>query len=193
MKVSCYYDYTCAYSYTAMVWLKRLRQQGTTLDLAWRTFSLKEANRDPDTASYFDDPGVSSVSVLALALAHAARQADFETYHRSVFEAMHHDGRRLGEGDLLTLAAAAGVDTAAFNEDRARWLCAVAQEHREGVARFGVFGTPTLVLEDQAVVFLKLADPPSSGEETQLWHAICTLARCHPELLEIKQPPGRSP
>jgi 2-hydroxychromene-2-carboxylate isomerase len=189
MKVSCYYDYTCAYSYKAMVWLKRLRQQGTTLDVAWRTFSLKEANRDRDTASPFDDPGISSISVLALALAHAAREADFETYHRSVFKAMHHDGRHLDEGDLLALATVAGVDTAAFEQDRARWLRSVAQEHREGVARFGVFGTPTFVLEDQAVVFLKLADPPASGEEMQLWQAICALARCHPELLEIKRPP----
>jgi protein-disulfide isomerase-like protein with CxxC motif len=162
-----------------------VRTAGAEVELCWRTFSLREANRVPASPSPFDDPEDASVSVLALALAHAVREADFDRYHRAVFRAMHVEHRRLGEADLLEMAAGAGVDVEHL--DRARWLAALAGEHREAAEHLGVFGTPTLVLDGEAVVFLKLAEPPVEGEESDLWRSLCTLARCHPELLEIKR------
>lgn len=186
MQVNCYYDYTCPYSYRAFVWLEAVRAAGPHLEVFWRTFSLKELNREPGSPSAFADAENASVSVLALALAQAAREVDFDRYHRAVFSAMHAEGRRLGQDDLLRFAAEAGVDGEGL--DWSRWLGALATEHREGAARFGVFGTPTLVLDGEAVVFLKLAEPPATGEAIPLWQSLCTLARCHPELLEIKRP-----
>ena len=188
MQVTCYYDYSCPYSYKAFVWLEALRAAGEPIEVVWRTFSVKEANRDPAGPSPLDGPKAESVSVLALALAHAARAADFDRYHGGVFAAMHGGHRRLVEADLVQLAADAGVHIADFDADQAHWLSALAAEHREATARYCVFGTPTLVLGGEAVVFLKLADPPAAGESTRLWQSLCTLAHCHPELLEIKRP-----
>jgi DSBA-like thioredoxin domain. len=188
MQVTCYYDYTCPYSYKAFLWLEALRAAGAAIEVTWRTFSLKEANRDPARPSVLEGPEAGSASVLALALAHAAGAADFDRYHREVFAALHVEHRRLVEVDLLRLAADAGVDVADFNAHQVHWLSALAADHREGTARYRVFGTPTLVLDGEAVVFLKLADPPAEGEATRLWQSLCTLARCHPELLEIKRP-----
>jgi 2-hydroxychromene-2-carboxylate isomerase len=190
MQVTCYYDYTCPYSWKAYVWLDRLQGAGADLVVDWRTFSVKEANRDQTRPSAFEGEGAHSVSVLALALAHAAREADFSCYHRGVFEAMHADSRRVQPTDLVEIAVTAGVDVGRL--DRVHWLRALAAEHREGAERFGVFGTPTLVLDGEAVVFLKLAQPPEPGEESRLWESLCTLARCHPELLEIKRPTAPS-
>lgn len=186
MQVTCWYDYTCPYSYKAFCWLEALQAAGEGIEVAWRPFSLREANRDPGSPSVLDDPTTDSVSVLALALAPAT--ADFDRYHRAVFGAMHAEHRRLERAGLLRLAAEAGADVGRFEADPARWLSALAAHHYEGTTRFGVFGTPTLVLDGEAVVFLKLADPPAKGEETGLWRSLCTLARCHPELLEIKRP-----
>ncbi len=122
-----FFDYTCPYSYRALPWIEAVVRGG--VDVSWRTFSLKEANRDRDSASPFDDPEISSISVVALALAQAAKEAEFDHYHRSVFNAIHDDGRRLDERELLALAAAAGVDVARFERERRRWLAAVAQDH----------------------------------------------------------------
>ncbi len=149
----------------------------------WATYSLKEANRDAPSPSPLDDPEISSVSVLALALAHAARQADFDHYHQAVFDAMQ--VRRLDQGDRLAAAADAGVDTAAFDLDRHQWLGYVAEEHGEAKA-LGVFGTPTLVFDD-AVAFVKLAELPPD-DDVEIRHSLCVLARCRPELVEIKRP-----
>ncbi len=188
MHVKVFFDYTCPYSYRVLPWIEAVVRAGRDVAVCWRTFSLKEANHDQGTPSPFDDPEISSISVLALALAHAARKAEFDRYHRSVFEAMHRDGRRLGEGELLALAAAAGVDVATFEQERPRWLAAVAQDHREGVARYGAFGTPTLVLDEGEVVFVKLSSTPQPGQELGLWESLRTVAQCFPEFVEIKRP-----
>ena len=190
MHVNVFFDYTCPYSYRALPWIETVVGAGRDVAVCWRTFSLKEANHDHDSPSPFDDPEISSISVLALALAHAAKKAEFDRYHRSVFEAMLGDGRRLGEDELLALAAAAGVDVAMFEQERPRWLAAVAQDHREGVVRYGVFGTPTLVLDEGEVVFVKLASTPQRGQELGLWQSLRTVAQCFPELIEIKRPPS---
>ncbi|HSH22542.1 MAG TPA: DsbA family protein, partial [Acidimicrobiales bacterium] len=156
MQVKIYYDYTCPYSYRAFQWFQRLQEAVPGLEVSWATYSLKEANRGASSPSPFDDREISRVSVLALALAHAARQADFDHYHQVVFDAMQ--ARRLDQRDLLAAAADAGVDTAAFDLDRHQWLSHVAEEHGEAKA-LGVFGTPTLVFDD-AVAFVKLAELP---------------------------------
>ena len=189
MHVNVFFDYTCPYSYRALPWIEAVVGAGHDVAVCWRTFSLKEANHDHDSPSPFDDPEISSISVLALALAQAARKAESDRYHRSVFEAMHGDGRRLGEDELLALAAAAGVDVATFEQERPRWLAAVAQDHREGL-RYGVFGTPTLVFDEGEVVFVKLASTPERGQELGLWESLRTVAKCFPELVEIKRPPS---
>ena len=187
--MTCWYDYTCRYSYRALLWLERVARADADVEVRWATFSLREANREADARSLFDDPEVSSVSVLALALAHAAREADFDAYHRGVFEAMHGDGDRVRPEGLIRIAERAGVDIAAFDRERPRWLRAVADEHAEGVSRHGVFGTPTLEIGEDAAVFLKLADPPDDDEAAaRLWSGLCTISVCHPELVEIKRP-----
>lgn len=187
MNVTCFYDYTCPYSWRAVQWLGDAARGGADISVEWRTFSVKEANRDPTSPSPFASPG-PGLSVLALALAHAARQVDFERYHQDVFSAMHVARVRVEEDQLLAFAADAGVDINDFNQRRPSWLDAVAAEHRDAVERHGVFGTPTLVFAGGTTTFVKLAQAPQSEEAAPLWQAMCTLAVCHPELLEIKRP-----
>lgn len=184
MQVTCYYDYTCPYSYRAFRWLTRL-QGVVDLDVAWATYSLKEANRPEGTPSPLGDEP-PSISVLALALAHAAREADFAGYHEATFAAMQ--DRRVSQAELQELAASAGVSLADFDLNRRRWIASVVDEHAEATRRWRVFGTPSLVLDDHAVAFVKLAQLPEPAADPQVWTSLCTLAYCHPELLEIKRP-----
>lgn len=189
MQVTCYYDYTCPYSWRAYRWLGATEDAGADVTVKWRTFSLKEARRTEGVPLPFDEEPITSVSLLALALAHAARHADFLRYHDAVFATMHSGtGRHLTEEDLLVEAAGAGVDVARFDREQSTWLAAVAAEHQDGVRRYGLFGTPTLVVENGATAFVKLAEVPTGSRATELWSALCTLATYHPELLELKRP-----
>lgn len=193
-RISVYYDYTCPYSYRALRWLQHLRQAGRDVDVVWKTFSLKEVNRGAGEPSLFDHQPVESVSLLALELAKAAQAAGhpvFERYHHAAYDAMQGQGRKLTPDDLLRLAREAGLDTAQFGVERERgaWLQAVSRDHREGVERWKVFGTPTLIFQDEVAAYLKFtAVPPSPPEAVALFDALLCLARCHPELVEIKHP-----
>ena len=188
-----YYDYTCQYSYRAMHWMDLLRTARPALQIGWATFSLKEVNREPDDSSFVTASSPPSVSVLAQALAHAARAADFDTYHRGVFEAMQGEGRHLDEADLLSFAKDAGVDVSAFEAERGRWVASVGAEHREAAARWGVYGTPTLIL-DGAAAFVRLREVPGSeGEAITLLDSLGGIAGSSADLAEIFRPSGPKP
>jgi predicted DsbA family dithiol-disulfide isomerase len=188
VRVTCFYDYTCAYSYRVWAWLEAVQETVPDLEVKWATFSLKEINRETGPSLLQGDE-IHSTSVLALALAHAARSSGFAFYHRQVFDLMHTDGGRIGRDEMLGVAAKAGVDIRDFEENARRWLAEVAAEHSEARSRWEVFGTPTLVFEDEVAVYLKLSkvpEPSTSSEE--LWRALWTISVTHPELLEIKRP-----
>lgn len=180
-----YFDYTCRYSYRALHWLDLLPD----LTVEWRTFSLKEVNKEEDEPSWLEAESTASLSVLAQALAHAARAVDFDRYHHAVFEAMHGEERRLGEDDFLALAAEAGVDVEAFKADRGQWVARVGGEHYDAVERLGVYGTPTVVL-DGAAAYLRLAEVPRSEKEAMaVVDGLDVIASSPANLVEIFSPP----
>lgn len=202
MRPLCFFDYTCGYSFRLWRWIEEQVRPGDPALPApdWRPFSLKEVNRDGATSVFeeIDDP---SLSVLALAVgaALAGGAGDFASYHSSAFRAFHESDHRVARDDLLRIAAEAGADASELWRERGTWIDAVATSHHEGVARWGVFGTPTLVLDD-AAVYLKMASLPASADEgARLWGALATLVVSHPDLLEIKRPvapqsaPGAAP
>jgi 2-hydroxychromene-2-carboxylate isomerase len=184
-----YYDYTCRYSYRALHWLDRVATARRDLRIEWRTFSLKEVNRPEDEPPYLRAGAEPSVSVLALALAHAAREADFSRYHHTVFEAMHGEERKLGDEDLLAIAKDAGVT----EFDRDWWTASVGAEHKEAVALHGVYGTPTLVF-DGAGAYVRLTDFPESDDEAlTLLDSLDGVAAGRVNLVEVFRPHEPSP
>lgn len=184
-----YYDYTCRYSYRAMHWL----DLAPDVDIRWATFSLKEVNSKPDEPSPLDPDAPPSISVLALALAHAARGADFDRYHHAVFEAMHGEERKVGEDELFAHASDAGVDVGAFEAIRGSWIGRVADEHNGAIRRWGVYGTPTVQLGSGAT-YLRLGEVPASPEEAlDLLGALDRIASSPADLVEFFRPPKPTP
>jgi hypothetical protein len=180
-----YFDYTCRYSYRAVHWLDQI--PGAKIE--WRTFSLKEVNREPDEPSWLEPNAPPSLSVLALALGHAAREADFDRFHHAVFEAMHGEERHLEEHEFLALAAEAGVDVDAFSADRGSWVGRVGAEHRDAVTGLGVYGTPTVVLDGMAA-YVRLTDVPDSAEvAARILNGLDGIASSPANLVEIFLPP----
>ena len=86
-----YFDYTCQYSYRAMHWLDRAREARPELTVHWATFSLKEVNREEDEPSWVTADSPPSIGVFAQALAHAAREADFDLQFFDWFVIVNHE------------------------------------------------------------------------------------------------------
>jgi 2-hydroxychromene-2-carboxylate isomerase len=188
-----YYDYTCRYSYRAMHWADLLAAAQPGISIRWRTFSLKEVNRHPEEPSWVVAGARPSLSVLAQALAHAARKAEFPSYHRHVFDAMQGEERHLDEPDFLSIASDAGVDVDAFAKDRDRWIAAVGDEHRHAVEHWGVYGTPTVLLDGAAAYMRLREEPGTEPEAVALLDSLHGIARSRADLTEIFRPEGPKP
>ena len=188
MEPACYFDFTCGYSYRAWAWIERQRAAGAELAVDWRPFVLKEINRTETDPSLLGGPGIGSVAVLSLAIAEALRgRAEADRYRTATFRAMHETGERPGRDQMLGIAESVGLDAGAFRKEEALWLATVRASHEDAVTRLGVFGTPTLVLDEGRAIYLKLAALPSDGDE-DLWAALTTITTGFPEVIELKRP-----
>ena len=189
MKLDCYFDFTCEYSYRLWLWFERLNQTLPDLEVHWRPFVLKEINREAGEPSPLERSTIESVAVLALALGEAMASGPHAgTYREQVFEAMHRGKDRPDREQLLAIAARAGLDISRFHETSSTWLDSVRASHEAAVSERGIFGTPTLVFSDAAVIFLKLSEVPSEARDLPLWEDISYIALGAPEVAELKRP-----
>lgn len=139
-----YYDYTCGDSHRL-----KLMLDGLGLDAEWKTFSLKENKLEDGEPSLFDTEEIESISVLALALAHATRGSDFDRYHSAVFEAFHTENHHVTPDELFSLARVEPGEVKG-------WTAKLAVEHHHATRELGVYGTPTVLLADGSAFYLEL-------------------------------------
>jgi hypothetical protein len=152
-----YLDFQCPYSYRLWRCLS-LTPERPGVDI--RPYSL-----DADTDEKGDRRGPwertePTVGLELLALGELARDAGrraHEAYVDAAFAAVHEVDRDLADaGAWLELGADAGLDLASYTADSERWRAEVGLWHREGEDDLGVFGTPTLVYEDETALFVRL-------------------------------------
>lgn len=116
----------------------------------------------------------------------------FQAYNIRLFRACHQEKLEItNQLVLYELAKEVGLDAERFSADlrskRAREL--VAQEHEEAVARYGLFGVPTIIFEEREPVFIKLEPGDWEGTDDEaLFRDIARLATRYPKLLELKKP-----
>lgn len=182
MEFDVFFDYTCGYAHRAHRWLDTLGLEGR-----WRPFSLLEANRDDDGPPVWEqDRHRDNISLLLLAGHTVVRDADGDlpTYRAAAFHAWHETDRRLDAGDVVEFAAEAGVATTA--DDLHDAFEQIAEEHRLATGR-GVFGSPTMVFDDDESVFVRLAEVPSADAAGGVLETVRDVSRAS-HLLELKRP-----
>ncbi len=195
MRILCAFDFTCPDSWRVSRLLRNARLADEEIEVDWRPLSLKELNRPPEAPSVFESEP-PSFSILALALALAAREADYEAFHHRLFDLLHADesvaeeDRRLPEPELLGLAGEAGVDTEGFLRERSRWVAAVRNSHEELRTRFGAKATPTLIFDEQIALMLVLrrdAAIPGPPRAAALLHRLEGTLFDYPELWSVRR------
>jgi 2-hydroxychromene-2-carboxylate isomerase len=188
VELAVYFDFTCGYSYRGWLWFERMREAGTKLDIEWRPFVLKEVNRAEGEDPFLSGSKITSVAVLALALAEALDDGEpAEVFRSQVFQAMHESDQRPSKEEIIRIAAEVGLDQEAFWRDEASWLARVRDSHEQAVSGLGVFGTPTLVVDESHALYLKLEAVPRANDDVLL-NAVLTVARDHLEVAELKRP-----
>jgi predicted DsbA family dithiol-disulfide isomerase len=193
IKFDVFFDYQCPFVYRVAKLIDGVRQSGRDLEVRWRYFSLTQVNSKDDGWEVWAAPASEKVKGrLAFQAAEAARrQGRFESLHMPLLLARHRDGRDLDEPSVVDeVAEAVGLDMSRFRSDLAApdVLDGLARDHREAVRLHGVFGTPTLVFEDGASAYVRLAKPVDGEAPVEVFDRLVEVAAGEPRILEIKRP-----
>jgi predicted DsbA family dithiol-disulfide isomerase len=184
-EVTVYYDYACGDSHRLKLMLDRL-----DVTPQWKTVSLKEMRQAGQEESLFDADEIESLSVLALALAHAMRAHDFERFHNELFDAFHEEDRHLTREEILKIAEASGLEVADFESNQRSWLGKLGAEHHDAVQMKNVFGTPTISVDGATPVYVELQEVPASAEAAEAVLDYITRFADAPHLREVKRVPS---
>lgn len=174
-------------------WIKEHVDDG--LELHWRYFSLEQVNQKhgPDWKLWEQPESYPSRGRLAWKGAEAARQQGpeaFERFHLALLRLRHEESWELTRPETIVEAARrAGLDLEQFQRDfQAATLDGLARDHEEGVQRYGVFGTPTLVFPGGRAAYLKLRPLPPESEYPAVWERLKDIIAGRPYIEEIKRP-----
>jgi predicted DsbA family dithiol-disulfide isomerase len=114
----------------------------------------------------------------------------FERFHLSLLSARHVDQKELtAEETIFEAAESAGLDMKQFKKDyEAATIDQVGIDHEEGVSNYGIFGTPTLIIDKTHPGYLKMRPLPPEEELVDTWKQVKGLIAGRPEIGEIKRP-----
>jgi len=179
-----FFDYTCPFAYQAHRWLE---EAGVATRADWRIFSLLEHNYRGDGPPVWElEERKNDISLLIFA-GHKLvlrENGDLDTYRRTMFETWHRIGGSLKLDEILHIVKQSSVNG---TQDDLREVFLDAMSDHDRARQLGIFGSPTLVFNQDHVVFVKLDQAPAGEPARSLLHDIETLSR-RTELLELKRP-----
>jgi 2-hydroxychromene-2-carboxylate isomerase len=160
MSLTVAFEYDCGYSYKALRWLRAVAAEAG--DVTWRPFSLYQVNNQHG-ADWFvwEHPEEETRSFLALSAAAwlQREQPDvFDDFHVRTFETIQEEHQACEKDVVLRIAESAGADVArladALASGEAQKLA--GESHMDLRDHYGVFGTPTLIFPNDAVMYVRL-------------------------------------
>lgn len=191
-KLDFYFDPLCPWAYEASRWIHEVQRQ-RDLDVSWRFFSLEEANWRDGTKHPWERPwsfGWSLLRVAALLRRWHGNEAVAEFY-ATAGRMLHDEGvavldqagaeavlRRMGEDPQLVAEAISDASTTAD----------VLAEHRGAVER-GVYGVPTLVIDDHSLFGPVITPAPTGDQAVELWELVLAWTQ-FPHLYELQRVKG---
>jgi len=179
-----FFDYTCPFAYKAHLWLE---EAGVASSADWQIFSLLEHNYRGDGPPVWElEERQNDISLLIFA-GHKLvlrESGDLDRYRRTMFETWHRIGGSLKLDEIFHIVKQSGVNG---TEDDLREVFLDAMSDHNRARQLGIFGSPTLVFDEDRVVFVKLDQAPAGESALSLLHDIETLSG-RTELLELKRP-----
>ena len=195
-KVDVYFDYACPFAWAAQLWLDEVKDAlGDRIDVNWRFFPLEQTNSpDPDFKLWEQPNDGKSSTLRSFQAFHAAKkQGDeaFGAFHAALFRKRHEDGRNLSRQQVLESAAEdAGLDLEQFKSDLEsdEVLTQIEKDYTYGRDALGVFGTPTIMFDNDEGAYLKLNYMDMPEDPVEFFHEFAAIVRDRPNVIEIKRP-----
>jgi predicted DsbA family dithiol-disulfide isomerase len=196
-RIDVFFDYSCSYVYFLAAWLRDVKRElDGDLEINWRFFPLEQLNSPdgPDFTLWDHPEDFPSRGRGAFHAAIAARRQGpdaFEAFHYGLLDAKHVQRKNHGRRSVhMAVAEAAGLDLGRFERDLddMSLLQEIGNDYNEARVRWGVFGTPTLVIDEQHLAFLKLRDFVPQDEAMDVWRSTTDIVVARPYVTEIKRP-----
>jgi len=186
------WDYRCPFARNAHEHLAVALADGTDWQVTFLPFSLSQVHVPEGGTPVWDDPAKAK-DLLALAAGAVVRDRYPERFldaHVALFAARHDGGLDLRLPDVVArVLDTAGVpgDTVVDEAGSGDVVKELRRAHEEAVAKWGVFGVPTFVMDDRAV-FVRLMSRPhgDAALARRTIEGILDLFDAQPELNEFK-------
>ena len=186
------WDYRCPFARNFSEHVLVALQKEPGWNVRWVPFSLNQTKVEEGQPDVWDDPEMAGAR-LAVEAGLAVRDAfpdAFPQLHQALFAARHDHALDIREEDILRrVLAANSVDPdevfaiVATGEPRETFR----REHLDAVARYSVFGVPTVIVGDNAV-FVRVMNRPggdADGARSTVERAVALIGDW-PELNEFK-------
>jgi len=188
--VDFHFDIMCPYAYQTSLWIRHVRDL-TGLDIRWKFFSLEEVNRAEGKKHPWERDWSYGWSMMRIgALLRRQDMTLLDRWYAEAGKALHEDGRKPHRPEVAeAILAEMGLDPSLVAEAIADPTTAdeVRAEH-ETVTGRGGFGVPTLVFDDDQMLFGPvLVYPPDGTEALRLWD-LTTGWLEFPHVYEIQRP-----
>ena len=190
--VDFYFDVMCPWAYQASKWIRAVQAE-RDIEVTWRFFSLEEFNRSEEKKHPWERPWSYGWSLLRIA-ALLRREADGNDavgqFYAVAGRMLHEEGTavhtRQGVSMVITelgrdpaIAEEAIGDESTSDDVRA--------DHDRALRR-GVFGVPSLIIDDAHVLFGPVVAPaPAGAAAGRLWDAVALWTEL-PHLYELQRP-----
>ncbi|MBL8049586.1 MAG: DsbA family protein [Anaerolineales bacterium] len=190
MQMDIFYSYACRDSYLVFAWLKLVEKSGQAININWYPFAIQME----DSQTYWNQSWETANSELRgfIAGESAKRQeeAAFYRFHNALEQAVHEDLLELGdEATLIRAGQQAGLDMNRFVADwQDTQLAQFAHDsHKQGIEKFNISGTPTLVFSNGLSFHLELSKTPLQADALATFNAITMLTTTHPYIKQLRQ------
>jgi len=186
------WDYRCPFARNAHEHLAVALADGTDWQVTFLPFSLSQVHVPEGGTPVWDDPAKAK-DLLALAAGAVVRDRYPERFldaHVALFAARHDGGLDLRLPDVVArVLDTAGVpgDTVVDEAGSGDVVKELRRAHEEAVAKWGVFGVPTFVMDDRAV-FVRLMSRPhgDAALARRTIEGVLDLFDAQPDLNEFK-------
>ena len=190
MKVSIYYDFRCPFANNMTNFLGKAQSQGISLDITWIPFSLalNNSRKENSNVNFKQNKANWNAFVFFEWVQLKYPDKTFEVI-QEIFKARHQLGN--DHNSLTTLekvALSCGLERIVIKDilkDKELYD-SVEKKHFNGV-KLGVFGVPTLVYDNNNIVFIKMLLPDDKDVKNILY-TLETLIEKQTIIGEIKRP-----
>ncbi len=186
-----YFDFLCPYSWQAAKWVCQILDLmgADVMAVRWRFFSFEQstlAKKNSNFKIWEQKAGGQAQGVLPFAAGGAAHalggEAALWKFYQALGRLRHEQGHPIWEPRYIEQGwQEAGLDNAALKPvldgTDHTGLDKLKNDHAEGLEKYGIFGTPTLVFEEHRAFYFKMMPAPAElSDALELFQHVQRLA-----------------